>query len=245
MILLLVVCIVALEIQPVVGYLFGSRYALMERCWKPQPLERPTFHNIQHDLNALIDSLQEPAAVNALYVNTLISFPNCHRFKDDAAVVEKVKAAIRKMSQGAATVMAASPELSPVSHDASTSSVFVSSPDSHGQAAAESGFTFPPGGSGATAVRPVNGSAGAEVSEARPAASAAGKDDGYFLLEEDASALSDASQPLTFQQQRRHGDGAARRADLAVSWNGQSELRDLTAKDDGYFELEREESSRL
>lgn len=220
----------------------------MERCWKAQPLERPTFNEVEHDLNALIDSLQEPAAANALCVSTLISFPNCHRFKDDAAVVEKVKAAMRKMSQGAATLMAASPELSP---DTSTSSAFVSSPESDNQAAVTaSGFRFPPGYSGAAAGRSVNWSAEADVSEAavRPAADVAtAKDDGYFLLEQDPHALSDFSQPSTPQRQQRGVNGAAslRPSDPTVSWYGQREMRDLTSKDDGYFELETEESSRL
>lgn len=222
----------------------------MERCWKAQPLERPTFNEVEHDLNALIDSLQEPAAANALCVSTLISFPSCHRFKDDAAVVEKVKAAMRKMSQGAATLMAASPELSPVSHNTSTSSAFVSSPESDNQAAVTaSGFRFPSGYSGAVAGRSVNWSAEADVSEAvRPAAdAAAAKDDGYFLLEQDPHALSDFSQPPTPQRQQRGGNGAVSvRSDPTVSWCGQREMRDLTSRDDGYFELEiAEESSRL
>ena len=233
----------------------------MERCWKDQPLERPHFHDIEHDLNALIDSLQEPAAVNALCVGTLITFPNCHRFKDDAAVVEKVKAAMRKMSQGAAaTVMAASPELSPVSHDASTSSVFASSPESHGAqggggATTASGFSFPAVSSDTTAggrSHAHNGSAVAEGGEARPAADlvVAGKDDGYFLLEEDPALSGGAAArpPAASQRQlqRPAGDGPASRAGPAVSWHGQNEMmRDLTGKDDGYFELEREESTRL
>nr|KAG5702262.1 hypothetical protein BaRGS_030617 [Batillaria attramentaria] len=81
-------------------------YALMERCWDEKPIKRPPFHELKQNLESFTKALETPAATNALCLDTKIVIPRCHRFRDDAAVMEKVLMGMRKleMKQAAASL---------------------------------------------------------------------------------------------------------------------------------------------
>ena len=231
----------------------------MERCWKVKPGDRPSFRDIEHDLHLLTHSLEQPAAPNAVYVDTPISFPDCHRFKDDAAVVAKVKAAMKTMSPGP-TTNTMTVESSPIVHEGAASlSLSVSSDEGEyipvrdtptgGVEVSDEEGSHLPGSS-----LPYDNAAPAPE-PATHGLPAAGKvlDDGYFLLEWDSRAGSaEAVEMEVFQPTgAAGGSGDAESRDRGVSgesvvsWRGQTELRDLTTHDDGYFVLERDDSTRL
>ncbi|XP_076468603.1 hepatocyte growth factor receptor-like [Babylonia areolata] len=229
-------------------------YALLERCWRLEPLERPAFRDIEHDLCCLTSALQDPSAPYAtIHVLTPITFPACRHFKDDDAIVAKVKQAmtqganaysLEKMSPGSAEnkgacaaelpapVCAEGPPLTPdpSAEDVPSDDICVNQRTEAVEYIARSHSV----------------QSGPVIACAQPPDV---RDDGYFLLERDA-ATPDSSvgkDPAVLLSPPPRGPGGSGEglddsSDPVVSWQRLTELRTTTGKDDGYFELEREES---
>ncbi|PVD24994.1 hypothetical protein C0Q70_15491 [Pomacea canaliculata] len=59
------------------------RYELMDRCWQENPIDRPSFKEMENELQGLTKTLDQPISPDAIYLTTLITFPECRRYRMD------------------------------------------------------------------------------------------------------------------------------------------------------------------
>ncbi|KAL8592224.1 hypothetical protein ACOMHN_030899 [Nucella lapillus] len=274
-----------------------SVYALVERCWRLEPWERPTFRDIERDLRSLTSSLQDPhAPYTPTHLLTPITVPACHGFKDDAAIVAKVKEAMNRRAYSPEP--SSSPPASASSPPASASFLAGSGEGEAAEGMEVGSRSAPVSDQGPASSRSERSSRVPEVSDLSVQQPEGGgvstvavpatddhetldhlsvesgpvltyprlpevKDDGYFLLEQEA-VLPPSTQPLRHSQgdsiatpggveaavfvspSSAHGEGLlAGSSDSLVTWRRVTELRTMAGMDDGYFQLEREESTQV
>lgn len=55
----------------------------MDRCWQENPIDRPSFKEMENELQGLTKTLDQPISPDAIYLTTLITFPECRRYRMD------------------------------------------------------------------------------------------------------------------------------------------------------------------